>query len=184
MSKKKTKTKERKPGPVVGDIFQGKEILAIVSKKSGALMHSYRCAVFQCDCGAEFMWNVQNLSVKRIGKMNLSCPACRQKAKFTKDCGGTPERPPAVKTRLSTATLRLIQSLPADELAKAQNLVRAHLRQCLDNGSVIAPLEQVWREAVELAQMDDKLPVTEWTPENCRDGLDSRRYEHYFGGIG
>jgi hypothetical protein len=184
MSKKKTETKTRKMGPTVGDVVQGKKILEIERHTSGARGCTYRYAVFQCDCETEFRWNMQNLSVKRIGKMTLLCSACRQKAKLTKDCGGTDERPTAVNTRLSNATLRLVQSLPQKELEKAEGLVRAHLHQCLASGSAIAPLEQVWREAVELARMDDRLPETEWTRENRRDGIKIQRYGQYFGGIG
>jgi hypothetical protein len=175
----------------IGDLIQGKPILDIEQRTSGARLRGCLYAILECDCKTRFGFNLQMLGTARSGKMIVRCPDCQYKAKLAryriayqpkKPEMQTTEPPPVIV--LSAETLKRINKLTPLQRAKAEQLVRAHVRQCLLAGSPMEAADRIWTEAAEIARKGDRLPETEWTRENRRDGLKIQRYDQYFGGIG
>lgn len=175
----------------IGDLIQGKPIIDIEQRASGARQRGCLYAILECDCKTRFGFNLQMLGTARSGKMVVRCPDCQYKAKLAKSREGYFKIRPVVQLTeplpaiaLSAETLKRINKLTPQQRAKAEQLVRAHVRQCLLAGSPMEAADRIWTEAAEIAKKGDRLPETEWTRENRRDGLKIQRYDQYFGGIG
>jgi len=179
----------KKSAVEIGDVIQGKTVLKLEQRVGGARLRECLHAIFECDCKVWFGFNLQMLGNARSGKIKLRCPDCQYKAKLDRQCNKrkvispekTPEKtvnlPPAIV--LSVSTMMLINRLSPSQRATAERIVRAHVRQCLVAGSPMESPDRIWTEAAEIARMGKRLPQTEWTAENCRDGLYFQRYEQY-----
>ena len=85
---------------------------------------------------------------------------------------------PGSLPKLSEQTIRLINKLPDDTRAEVAKIVRTHLTACLRNGSPVESLDRLFIEAVEVVNLEARVPEIRM-PFSKYGHEPARRYEQY-----
>jgi hypothetical protein len=81
-------------------------------------------------------------------------------------------------TKITSDTLKLINRLSDTKRQKVDALVRRHVRACHQNGFDPENLDRVYIEAIEMIDIEDRLPEP-LIVEDKRNWEPARRYEQY-----
>ncbi|MBK7599882.1 MAG: hypothetical protein IPL01_17585 [Acidobacteria bacterium] len=80
--------------------------------------------------------------------------------------------------KISSDTLKLINSLSEKKKGKVEAIVRRHVAACLKNGFDPENMERAYIEAMEMVELEEKFPEPT-IEEDLRNWEPARRYEQY-----
>jgi hypothetical protein len=169
-----------------GEFIAGVKLLAVgIGRASlGRKISEVR---FLCNCGRAHTTITSAVTRAVKDGRNLTCRECMRREKVKYNTEPIARRVALPREQYNHepcgATRKLLASLNPAIRARAEAIFSEHMAAAIRNNVALEPIDRIWTESVSIAKLQPMPSDERWTAETRSQGLETRCYRQYEGGI-